>query len=48
MTQCVLKENSEIVRRRKLNPLEVAELQPLIEVRKRELFDELVKKRWGR
>ena len=48
MTQWVLKSNSEIMTRKTLRHLQFAELHLLTELKKRELFDVLVKKRCGR
>ena len=47
MAQWVLKANSEIIPGRAFHYLQVVELNLSIELNKRELFDELVKKKWG-
>ena len=48
MSQWVLKENGKVVARRTVVPLTEAERHNPIEVTKRELFDRLIERRWGR
>ena len=47
MTQWILKANGRVVPRRSLRPLKVDELHSPVEIKKREVFDELIKRRWG-
>ena len=47
MAQCILKANGRVVPRRSLRPLKVDELHSPVESKKREVFDELIKRRWG-
>ena len=47
MAQWILKANGKVVPRRTLRPLSVEDLHNPIEVKKREVFDSLIKKRWG-
>ena len=47
MAQCILKVNGRVVPRRSLRPLKVDELHSPVEIKKREVFDELIKRRWG-
>ena len=47
MAQRIFKANSRVVPRRSLRPLNVDELHSPVEIRKREVFDELMKRRWG-
>jgi len=47
MAQWILKANGEVVPRRTHRPLHVAELHSPEEIKKRDLFDKLVEKRWG-
>ena len=47
MAQWILKTNGRVVPRRSLRPLKVDELHSPVEIRKREVFDELIKRRWG-
>ena len=47
MSQWLLKTNGEIVLRRSLRPLQVSGMHSFRELNKREIFDDLVKKRWG-
>ena len=47
MAQWILKANGRVVPRRSQEPLEVDELHSPVEVKKREVFDELIKRRWG-
>ena len=47
MAQWILKENGRVVPRRSLKPLKVDELHSPVEIKKREVFDEHIEKRWG-
>ena len=47
MGQWILKANGRVIPRRSLRPLKVDELHSPVEIRKREVFDELIKRRWG-
>ena len=47
MAQWILKANGRVVPRRSLRPLKVDELHSPVEIKKREVFDELNKRRWG-
>ena len=47
MAQWILKANGRVVPRRSLRPLKVDELHSPVEIKKRELFDELIQRRWG-
>ena len=47
MAQWILKANGRVVPRRSLRPLKVDELYSPVELKKREVFDELIKRRWG-
>ena len=47
MAQWILKANGRVVPRRSLRPLKVDELHSPVELKKREVFDELIKRRWG-
>ena len=47
MAQWILKANGRVVPRRSLRPLKVDELHSPVEIKKREVFDELIKRRWG-
>ena len=47
MAQWILKASGRDVPRRSLRPLKVDELHSPVEIKKRELFDELIKRRWG-
>ena len=47
MAQWILKVNGRVVPRRSLRPLKVDEIHSPIEIKKREVFDELIKRRWG-
>ena len=47
MCQRVLKSNGEVVPRRSVRPLQEAEVHSPSEKRKREIFTELIRKRWG-
>ena len=47
MTQWVLKENGKVVPHWTLNHLQVSEIYLSTEVKKRNIFTELVKKKWG-
>ena len=47
MAQWILKANGRVVPRRSLRPLKVDELHSPVELKKREVFDELVQRRWG-
>ena len=42
-----LKVNGRVVPRRSLRPLKVDEIHIPVEIKKREVFDELIKRRWG-
>ena len=45
MAQWILKANGRVVPRRSLRPLKVDELHSPVEIKKREVFDELIKRR---
>ena len=47
MTQWILKANGRVVPRGSLRPLKVDEIHSPVEIKKREVFDELIKRRWG-
>ena len=47
MAQWILQANGRVVPRRSSRPLEVDELHSPVEHKKREVFDELIKRRWG-
>ena len=47
MAQWILKANGRVVPRRSLRPLKVDELHSPVEIKKRDVFDELIKRRWG-
>ena len=47
MPQWILKANGRVVPKRSLSPLTVDELHSPVELKKREVFDELIKRRWG-
>ena len=47
MAQWILKANGRVVPRRSLRPLKVDEIHSPAEIKKREVFDELIKRRWG-
>ena len=47
MAQWILKANGTVVPRRSLRPLKVDEIHSPVEIKKREVFDELIKRRWG-
>ena len=47
MAQWILKANSRVVPRKSLRPLKVDEIHSPVEIKKREVFDELIQRRWG-
>jgi hypothetical protein len=47
MSQWILKSNGHVVPRRTVRPLRVEELHSPEELRKREIFDALIERRWG-
>ena len=47
MAQWIHKSNIRIVPRRSLRPLKIDEIHSPVEITKREVFDELIKRRWG-
>ena len=47
MAQWVLKANGQVVPRRTVRPLHVDELHSPQEIKKREIFDALIERRWG-
>ena len=47
VTQWILKENGKVVPRRSLRPLKADEIHSPVEIKKREVFDELIQRRWG-
>ena len=47
MAQWILKANGKIVLRCTLRPLLVEDLHNPIEIKKQEIFDSLIKKKWG-
>ena len=47
MAQWMLKTNGEVVPRRKRIPLQVAEKHSPVEIKKREIFNDLIRRRWG-
>ena len=46
MAQWILKANGRVVPRRSLRPLKVDQLHSPVEIEKREVLDELIKRRW--
>ena len=46
MAQWILKANGRVVPRRPLRPLKVDEIYHPVEIKKRDVFDELIQKRW--
>jgi len=48
MCQWVLKANGNVVPRRSVQPLTVAELNCPIEKQRREIFDQLIEQKWGK
>ena len=46
IAQWILKANGRVVPRRSVRPLKVDELHSPVEIKKREVFDELLKRRW--
>ena len=47
MAQWIFKANGRVVPRRSLRPLKVDELHSPVEIKKTEVFDELIQRRWG-
>ena len=47
MAQWILKANGRVVPRKSLRPLKVDEIHSPVEIKKREVYDELILKRWG-
>jgi hypothetical protein len=47
MAQWILKANGNVVPRRTLRPLNTAELHSSTEVKKRQIYDALIERRWG-
>lgn len=47
MSQWILKSNGQVVPRRSHRPLQIDELHSEVEQKKRELFDQLIERRWG-
>ena len=47
MAQWILKANGRVVPRRSLRPGKIDELHSPVEIKKREVFDELIQRRWG-
>ena len=47
MYQRILKANGRVVPRRSLRPLTTAEIHSPIEIKKRQVFDKLIERRWG-
>jgi hypothetical protein len=47
MAQWILKANGNVVPRRSSRPLKVDELHSLTEIKKREIFDGLIERKWG-
>ena len=47
MCQWILKANGQVVPRRTVRPLRTDEIYADHEIRKRQIFDELIRKRWG-
>ena len=47
MAEWIIKANGRVVPRRSLTPLKVDELHSHVEIKKRDVFDELLKRRWG-
>ena len=47
MAQWILKANGRVVPRRSLRPLKNDEIHSPVEIKKREVCDELIKRRWG-
>ena len=48
MSQWVLKDNGKVIARQTVVPLTTAEIHNPIELTKRQLFDRLIERRWGR
>ena len=46
MAQWILKANGRVVPRRSLRPVKGDEIHSPVEIKKREVFDELIKRRW--
>ena len=47
MAQWILEANDRVVPRRSLGPLKVDEIHSPVEIKNKEVFDELIKRRWG-
>lgn len=47
MCQNILRANGTVVPRRSVRPLQTAELHSESEIKKRQIFDELIERRWG-
>ena len=47
MAQWILKANGRVVPRRSLRPAKIDELHSPVEIKKREVFDKLIQRRWG-
>ena len=47
VAQWILKANGRVIPRRSLRPLKLDELHSPVEIKKRQVFDELIKRRWG-
>ena len=47
MAQWILKANCRVVPRRSLRSLKVHEIHSPVEKKEREVFDELIERRWG-
>ena len=47
MAQWILKANGRVVPRRSIRPLKVHVIHSPVEIKKREVFDELIERRWG-
>jgi hypothetical protein len=48
MAQWTLKANGKVVPCRSSRPLKVDEIHSLTELKKREMFDKLIEKKWGK
>ena len=47
MVQCILKANRNVIPWRTSQPLKVKEIHSQIKIKKLEIFDKLIKRRWG-
>ena len=47
MAQWILKANGRVVPRRSLRLLKVDEIHSPVDIKKRQVFDKLIERRWG-